>query len=198
MLGHIKKDFLILKKDSVLFIPAIIIFSVFQTFTANFLSSFYSVGMIFNVFMYEEKGNTNGYLCVLPNGRKNMVVSKYILFILISIFLVIITNIAPIVVSMINGDEILYNFLYVSIPTIVMSIILPLIYLIGVNRTGIFLFIIFFGLFFTLGYLPTISPKIYEYMIFLEGKMYLIFIFSLVMYFISFFISIQINNNKDY
>lgn len=200
MLSYIKKDFLILKKDSILFIPMIIIFSVIPSLPASFLSSLYSVTMTFTIFTYEEKDNTNGYLCALPNGRKNMVISKYLLFPLISIILTLITTVIPIIISLIKGSEIIYdyNFIYVSFPIVVMSIVFPLIYLIGANRARIFLFIIFFGTSFIIGYISKLFPEINKIFLFLQNRMYLVFVFSFIMYVISFFISMWVNNRKDY
>lgn len=202
MLGYIKKDFLILKKDSVFYIILILLFSIFKTLPGNFLSSLYCVAMTFNVFAYEEKNSTAGYLCALPNGRKNMVISKYVLFILISMFLITISTTVPIIVNIVNGQELLYNnsfnFIFVSAPMIIMSIVLPLIYLFGANRARIFLFIIFFGASFTMAYVSTIFPEIKEHFLFLQDKMYLIFVLSIIIYVISFFISLWINDRKDY
>lgn len=202
MLGYIKKDFLILKKDSVFYIILILLFSIFKTLPGNFLSSLYCVAMTFNVFAYEEKNSTAGYLCALPNGRKNIVVSKYLLFILISIFLTIISTTVPLIVNVVNGEEVLYNnifnFIFISVPMIVMSIVLPLIYLFGANRARIFLFVIFFGSSFLIGYVSKIFPEIKEYFLFLQDKMYLIFVLSIIIYVISFFISLWINDRKDY
>lgn len=173
MLGYIKKDFLILKKDSVFYIILILLFSMFKTLPSNFLSSLYCVIMTFNVFTYEEKNSTAGYLCALPNGRKNMVVSKYLLFILISIFLTIISTTVPLIVNVVNGEEVLYNnifnFIFISVPMIVMSIVLPLIYLFGANRARIFLFVIFFGSSFLIGYVSKIFPEIKAHFLFFAG-----------------------------
>lgn len=203
MLGYIKKDFLMLKRDSIFFIPVILIFSIFLRNGVNFLSSIYIITIMFNLFTYEEKDNTNEYLCALPNGRKNMVISKYLWLILVCIIFTSAMTIIPIIVNMINGKEIFYgfnsnNFVYSFVPIIIMSVILPLIYLFGVNRAKIIMFLIFFGMPFTLALASMFFPEIESYFLFFEDKAYLAILFLFVMYILSFFISLWVNSRKDY
>lgn len=203
MLGYIKKDFLMLKRDSIFFIPVILIFSIFLRNGVNFLSSIYIITIMFNLFTYEEKDNAIEYLCALPNGRKNMVISKYLCLILVCIIFTTTMTIVQIIVNMINSKEIFYgfdsnNFVYSFVPIIIMSIILPFIYLFGANRAKIFMFLIFFGIPLILAFVSMLFPGIEKYFLFFEDKAYLAILFLFVMYIISFFISLWVNSRKDY
>lgn len=202
MLGYVTKDLMILKKDAIFYILFIVIFSFFKTLPGNFLASIYCIAMVFNVFTYEEKDGTSGFLCSLPNGRKNLVISKYILFLMVLISMSIISYAIPTIISMVRGENLktvnTADYIFICIPIFVASIIMPLVYQFGATRARIYLFLVFFLTSFSAGYLLKAFPELKKFLMFLENRMYIILIFALVLYVISYFISLRINDRKDY
>lgn len=201
MLGTFKKDLLVLKKDILIFIPIVILLSTFKTFTGYFIISVYSIGILFNLLTYEARGKSNEYFCIFPNGRKNMVISKYILFIILTISLTILNTSTQIIVDYVKGEEIILgfnNFIYICLPTISISLVLPIVFIFDVEKAGILLFFIAFGIPFSMVYVPKVFPNLYEYFLMFKNMEILIFIFTVILYILSFFISLWVNSRKDY
>lgn len=201
MLGYIVKGFLILKREMLIFIPFVFLLALFPTDSSALKYFLFSVALIFSAITYEEKGETNGFLCALPNGRNNIVISKYVFFILVLTVSIVISKIFSVFYYFMNGNEIVinYNFeiIYYTYSIIIISIIFPIIYLIGVNRAKLLLFVSFV-ITPSFKYLVQIFPNIHNHFFILKSKMYLILIFLFIVYTFSLIVSIWINGKKSY
>lgn len=200
MLGLLKKDFLILKNEAILFIPMIIIMTVFLSSTFSFVFTFYSLSILFLVFGHDEKNNSYCYFSSFPKGRINIVRARYIFFLILNlVFLVFIA-----ILFLVNRENIKLNEFYyisvgvLSVTIVISSIMLPLLYKFGAIK-GRFILIALFFMFFLIGnFLGSYIYKFSVYFLLFEKHTYLILIFALLLYFISYFISIWVNNKKDY
>ena len=115
MLSLIKKDLLLMKNNLKLIgiMLVIFLFMILQgSYDLSFLPAMISIMLFISTFSYNEYNKWDAYAITLPNGRKNIVKSKYIAtLILVGIF-IIITLVLNIIIGYINKniafEEIIY------------------------------------------------------------------------------------------
>ena len=115
MLSLIKKDLLLMKNNLKLIgiMLVIFLFMILQgSYDLSFLPAMISIMLFISTFSYNEYNKWDAYARPLPNGRKNIVKSKYIAtLILVGIF-IIITLVLNIIIGYINKniafEEIIY------------------------------------------------------------------------------------------
>lgn len=154
MLGLIKKD-LLMTKGNVKTLAIMFVVFTFMAINGNgnflFIPSFMSVMIMMSTFSYDEMSKTDAFIVSLPNGKKNAVKAKYIstlIIIFVSIILtVIMTMIIGISQHSLNFEEILSTTLgcFVGI-LILQSMLYPVIYKYGIEKSRIGLFIGGFGI----------------------------------------------------
>ncbi len=151
MLGLIKKDFLIIKNNLKLIIVMLMVFFIMALggqFNISFIPTFIIVMLFISTFSYDEYNNWDAYAITLPGGRKNIVKSKYIASLFLTLLSAVITVLLNYLISVINNTAVneLISSLLGSICAIVIiqSIMYPLIFKFGMEKGRIVLFILVF------------------------------------------------------
>lgn len=151
MLGLIKKDFLIIKNNLKLIIVMLMVFFIMALggqFNISFIPTFIIVMLFILTFSYDEYNNWDAYAITLPGGRKNIVKSKYIASLFLTLLSAVITVLLNYLISVINNTAVneLISSLLGSICAIVIiqSIMYPLIFKFGMEKGRIVLFILVF------------------------------------------------------
>lgn len=151
MLGLIKKDFLIIKNNLKLIIVMLMVFFIMALggqFNISFIPTFIIVMLFISTFSYDEYNNFDAYAITLPGGRKNIVKSKYIASLFLTLLSAVITVLLNYLISVINNTAVneLISSLLGSICAIVIiqSIMYPLIFKFGMEKGRIVLFILVF------------------------------------------------------
>lgn len=151
MIGFIKKDLLTLKQNIKLYAVIFIIYialAFYGKMSLMIVLPIFSVVMMFNTFVYDDYNKWNSYAATLPNGKRNVVVSKY----LTSLILIAILSIIVIITSSIfsfftNGNiidmSVFQELIYTAIATMVVnSIMYPLIFKFGMERARTIIFVL--------------------------------------------------------
>lgn len=157
MLGFVKKDLLMIKNNLKTYALIFIVYAILGIQGAFDISSilpFFCVIFMLATFSYDDLNNWNAYAITLPNGRNNVVKSKYVtslILILVSLILVTIlsTGFAYMNNGSINFIEIISTILGTAFGTIlVLAVMYPIIFKFGVEKARIAIFVIVFGLIF--------------------------------------------------
>lgn len=155
MLGLVKKDFLIIKANakSMMIIFAIyIVLTVQGTFDVTFVVPLIGIMLFISTFSYDDFNNWNSYAVTLPDGRKNVVRSKYIASIILTIILGILSlaigiGIAYTKTNNINVDEIISSLMGTMLSSvIIISLLYPIMFKFGATNGRIILFAVIFGI----------------------------------------------------
>ncbi len=110
MLGMIKKDLCMVKNNKYLFVMAFvicIIYSFMFDMDMSFFLPFIGVISMVSTFSYDDYNNWHAYAATLPQGKINVVKSKYVVTIILTIVLTIASLLMGFVIGMIKGN---YNF----------------------------------------------------------------------------------------
>jgi len=133
MIGFIKKDFYLIKKNlvtmAILAICLVIIMN-FTDFGVAFVIPYLSVVLYLSTFSYDEYNKWDVYACSLPDGREKIVKSKYVGMFLCVLFLILVTLVIDFVVNstmmatngMTIGDSVGY-YLDVTIKDVLPSLL---------------------------------------------------------------------------
>lgn len=200
MLGFLKKDFLILKNEAILFVPMIVIMISLLSRTFNFIFVFYSISSLVLLFGHDEKNDSLCYFSTFPNGRKNMVKARYVFFLIFNTILFIFI----LSLFIIKGTDLNYSDLYnisiasLSIPLVLSALMVPFIYKFGVTKGRFVLFGVVFGFALIGKFFENSLYRFLEYFSFFEKHTYLFLVFALLFYFVSYSFSLWVNNRKDY
>lgn len=154
MLGLIKKDLLIIK-GNLKFIA--IVFVVFTMMAIqgegdlSFIPAFISVTLFMSTFSYDEYNNWNAYAITLPKGRKNIVRSKYLATLILIFVSIVITAILSVIVGYLQHaldiEKIVSVMFGCSFAVILLqSIMYPIIFKLGIEKSRICLFVGVFGI----------------------------------------------------
>lgn len=210
MLGLIKKDLFMAKGN---FKTIAIIFVVF-TFTAingnenfAFIPAFMSVMIMMSTFSYDEYNKTDAFISTLPNGKKNAIKSKYAATLFIVFISVILTFIVCVAVgyakNSLNMEYIISTTIGCCVGVILLqSIIYPVIFKYGIEKSRIGIFVGVFGItgivaFLTKsGYTITIPQHI---LVFLNNYwMVIIPLITIMILFLSYKISEHLYCKKEF
>ncbi len=162
MKGFIKKDLLLIKNNLKIYliIYAVYIMMAFQgQMDISSLPVVLSVLLMMSSFNYDNYNKWNAYSATLPNGRENVVRAKYISTLILVLITTTINTIISFVIAYFNPkvvevEEIIPIMLGVTLAAIIMlSIIYPIIYKVGVEKAGIVTFILIFGIVIVFGFL---------------------------------------------
>lgn len=156
MLGLIKKDLSLLKGNIKIILLITIVYLVMSKGKIDqiaFLLSFISIMFSMSTFSYDAYNHWDTFACALPNGRKNIVLSKYIS----GIIILTLTSILLLLTGLILNtfiDELILNdlltliFLSSIVVLIIESIMYPFIFKFGIEKGK---YIIFIGSFLIAG-----------------------------------------------
>lgn len=159
MIGLIKKDLLMIKSNLKLVIVMFIVLFIFSLqggLDISFLPAMICIMIFMSTFSYDEYNKWDAYAITLPNGRKNIVKSKYIATLILIILSIIITIILNIIIGYIK-DNINYQEIFSLMAgcafgiIIIESILYPLIFKFGIEKGRIGLFVGVFGITMIIG-----------------------------------------------
>lgn len=209
MIGFIKKDLLMMKKNmklSILFLLIFLIVTIREEYAFIFVPAFLSTMIFMSTFSYDEYNNWYAYAIGLPNGRKNLVKAKYIANVLILIIVVIIFSVLASLLQIQNHN---LNLLQISnlacdciaSLSIIQFIFYPFIFKFGIEKGRIGIFIGVFGL---AGLVSLLKDKVkipisVEMMSVLEQNGLLLLIITMIIILVvSYTISIKIISRKEF
>lgn len=178
MLGLIKKDLLIVKNNLKLIGIVLTIFFILAlqdnfdiTFALPFIAMIYlfTITLFISTFSYDEFNKWDAYAVTLPNGRKNIVKSKYITSIILVVSTLIITLLLTHLITFINGslefEKVISLVLGLTTGIIfVESIMLPIIFKFGIEKGRLGLF----GITIAITGIATIVSKKFDLNIFVN------------------------------
>ncbi len=110
MLGMIKKDLCMVKNNKYLFVMAFvicIIYSFMFDMDMSFFLPFIGVISMVSTFSYDDYNNWHAYAATLPQGKINVVKSKYVVTIILTVVLTLAGLLLGFAIGMIKGN---YNF----------------------------------------------------------------------------------------
>ena len=172
MLGLIKKDLLIVKNNLKLIGIVLTIFFILAlqdkfdiTLALQFIEMIYLfvITLFISTFSYDEFNKWDAYAVTLPNGRKNIVKSKYITSIILVICALIVTLSLNYLISFINDslefEKVISLVLEMTTGIILIeSIMLPIIFKLGIEKGRLCLF----GITITITGIATIVSKKFD------------------------------------
>jgi len=209
MLGLIKKDLLMVKSNLKIIVIILIVFGIMALqgqSDLSFVPALTSVMVFMSTFSYDEYNKFDAFAISLPNGRNNVVKSKYISSLVLIIASVAITMIASIGIGYIKHSLDWEYILSTSVGclfacVIVESVIFPLIFKFGVEKGRIGLFIGAFAFSSIIAIVAKTKPfKVSSSFIsFLESNLPVILIVtSILLIAISYFISNKVYSKKEF
>ena len=175
MIGFIKKDLLMIKDNGKMLVILLLLcffFGMTKTMDPSFLISFLSVTTMLSIFNYDSFNHWDAYACTLLNGRRNMVISKYIT----SILLVVMTSFIVFLIS---------------------AMMYPFIFLFGTEKARIGIMIFVFGFIFLANFfLKDIDME--NIFIFLSNYSFLFYLLMILLFLVSMFFSLFIVAKKEF
>ncbi len=203
MKGLIIKDILNLKKQAKLVAMVTVFYLFFSVVTEN-NSMFGAMVLVLFAMMpitaisYDERANWDKYALTMPVSRTHMVLSKYVLGLILSVFALILNLIAQIALGTeMNMENITTVSVIFAISIIFISLLLPIMFKLGVEKGRMMMFMVLM--------LPTLiiimfsklvdSPPTEEMMM---KALYLLPFITVIFYISSIFISINIYNKKEF
>ncbi len=148
MIGLVLKDLINLKKQLKIFIFMLVFYFIFSMTTKNGSMFGTMVTLLFamqpiTALAFDEKANWDKYALAMPVSRAEIVISKYVLGILLSLFAALLNFIAQFLLGTeINVDNIIAVFVIFSVSIIFFSLLLPVIFKFGVEKGRLLMFIV--------------------------------------------------------
>lgn len=209
MLGLIKKDLLVIKSNLKLIIVMLFVFFIMALqgqFDISFVPPFITVMLFMPTFSYDEYNKWNAYAIILPNGRKNVVKSKYVATTILILLSIVITILLNIFVGIINNNLDFDKFVSILVGCcfgtfFIQSIMYPLIFKYGIEKGRIGLFVLIFAIVGIIGLLSRVIkidvPT--NIILFLDNYWFIIIpIILIIILFISYKISEKIYLKKEF
>ena len=207
MLGFLQQDLLLQKKD--LIHNAILFFAISYLFKDNWsltawLLVLQSMSMLVGGIVEDMKSNFSAYAVGLPNGRKRIVLSKYVLYLLYSLIVFLINTLLRVIVSektsLFWQDTISILFAMFVTSMLIISILFPIIFYSGTMKglLGFYILLVLFIALVVLRYTKWNIP-FYEFFVFraLPHQVFLIVI-ALIAFLISYVLSLRIIKEKEF
>lgn len=121
-------------------------------FDISFILPFIIVMLFMSTFSYDEYNKWDAYAVTLPNGRKNVVKSKYVASIVLLLLSLLITILLNYIVSLISSNIDFNKFIETLLGStsaiiLIESIMYPLIFKYGIEKGRIGLFLLSFVIF---------------------------------------------------
>lgn len=153
MKGLIIKDLLMIKGNlkHILFLYILFFALTLQgSFDLSFILVMVSVMLFMSTFSYDEYNKWDAYAITLPNGRNNIVKSKYVSTIIIIVVSTLITLMLSIIVGFIKNNldlEITISTMLGSCFALVVlvGVLYPIIFKFGIEKGRIILFVVAFA-----------------------------------------------------
>lgn len=175
----------------------------------SFVFPFFSVVMIFNTFVYDAQNNWDAYAISLPNGRKNVVNSKYLSTLILMLVLCVIVTIFSIIISYANTGsvaflETFYIMFYSALATmLVIAVMFSVIFKFGVEKGRVIIFSLIFLASFIITIALNVATNIFTSSnVFTDfiSKYYAILIplVCIGIFIISYFISLKLYSKREF
>lgn len=207
MLGFIKKDLLLVKNNFITILIAIVIYTLFiitNEMDASFILPFMMLMIIISTFSYDDYNKWNTYAVTFPGGRENIVKGKYITSIILILAVSILGLILSFIVNDLQGtidiEYILSSCLgYLAAIFFLISIIYPVFFKYGAEKGRIVMFTFSILIFTVIGIIAKLKFKIPKsFLTFFEDYgLYIILSIVIVMFIVSYFISLKIYRKKE-
>ena len=164
MVGLIKKDLLMIKSNLKMVLIMLVVFFIMSLqgeFDISFVPPFIVVMLFMSTFSYDEFNKWDAYAVTLPNGRKNVVKSKDIASLILTIVTIILTIILNSLVGLINNNLEFDKFISTIMGCVfgvilIQSIMYPFIFKYGMEKGRIGLFVISFAIVGIIGLLSSV------------------------------------------
>lgn len=209
MIGMMKKDLFMIKNNykSILIALAIYVFYSIQfDMDMSFFLPFMGLMICISTFSYDDYNNWHIYATSLPQGKINIIKSKYITTICITILLTILSILLSFIIGSVRGtlniDESLSNIMGELFAIIfMMSLLFPILFKYGSEKGRIAMMTIGFGMFGLIILLSkVVKVEISKNLInFLDSYFVIIFIIGLgIMIAISYYISKKVYLKREF
>lgn len=209
MTGLIKKDLLMIKSNLKMILVILFVFFIMALqgeFDISFVPAFIVVMLFMSTFSYDEFNKWDAYAATLPNGRKNVVKSKYVASLLLTFVTIILTIILNSLVGLINNNLEFDKFISTMMGCVfgvilIQSIMYPFIFKYGMEKGRIGLFVISFAIVGVIGLLSSVLKiKIPTNIVtFLDNYLFVIApLISIILLLVSYKISEKIYLKKEF
>lgn len=209
MTGLIKKDLLMIKSNLKMILVILFVFFIMALqgeFDISFVPAFIVVMLFISTFSYDEFNKWDAYAATLPNGRKNVVKSKYVACLLLTFVTIILTIILNSLVGLINNNLEFDKFISTMMGCVfgvilIQSIMYPFIFKYGMEKGRIGLFVISFAIVGVIGLLSSVLKiKIPTNIVtFLDNYLFVIApLISIILLLVSYKISEKIYLKKEF
>lgn len=210
MIGFIKKDLLLVKKNlkTLIVIAILFIFMAIQNiFDLSIVLPVMGLMVFISTFSYDDYNGFNSYVVGMPNGRKNAVKGKYVSSIILGVILLILSVLIFYLSKNFNNEQISFNDVKSIIMSsllsicIIISFMYPIIYKFGATNGRIWIFIIvflIFGIFTLLSRFVNLNNVVNIFNQIEQRSLILGVIISCLMLLLSYKISLYIYQNKEF
>lgn len=203
MKGLIIKDILMIKNNIKLLSIAFLVWLILSSTQNNdmtFVLPFLAIMIFISTFSYDDYNNWNAYAITLPNGRKNVVKSKYIASIILTVVIALICGVISYIfykTKMLNLIQQLSGSLVGVI--IVISLLYPIMFKYGSEKGRIITMLLVIGTVCISGLISKIINIPEKYInIFSNNETAFLAVISIVSLIISYIISKKIYLKKEY
>ncbi len=203
MKGLIIKDILMIKNNIKLLSIAFLVWLILSSTQNNdmtFILPFLAIMIFISTFSYDDYNNWNAYAITLPNGRKNVVKSKYIASIILTVVIALICGVISYIfykTKMLNLIQQLSGSLVGVI--IVISLLYPIMFKYGSEKGRIITMLLVIGTVCISGLISKIINIPEKYInIFNNYETVFLVIISIMCLIISYIISKKIYLKKEY
>lgn len=203
MKGLIIKDILMIKNNIKLLSIAFLVWLILSSTQNNdmtFVLPFLAIMIFISTFSYDDYNNWNAYAITLPNGRKNVVKSKYIASIILTVVIALICGVISYIfykTKMLNLIQQLSGSLVGVI--IVISLLYPIMFKYGSEKGRIITMLLVIGTVCISGLISKIINIPEKYInIFNNYEIAFLAVISIVSLIISYIISKKIYLKKEY
>ena len=208
MKGLLLKDLLNLRKYGRTILLLSAFYLLFGLMSDSFSMLTGMIALLFSMvsitsFSYDDLAKWNTYALAMPVSRRNVVAGKYTLGALFSLVGVLVSFLSIVVLSLIKGsvittDDLISCYLMLSITVLFNTLLLPLIFKFGVEKSRLFIMAIFAvptAAFLVISNTGVSLPSLPESTA--ELLLYLTLPFSLALFYASFHISCAIFRKKE-
>lgn len=204
MKGFIVKDLLIVKenlKASLIILGVYLLLFIGNPSNLSFLPPFMSFYLMLSTFSYDELNKWESYAFSFPNGRRNIVLSKYIstfILTLISYSLIFILSIGlSLYLHNLNFGEMFITFL-ANMASIIflLSIIYPIIFKFGIEKARIAILGLIVGFVLIVTFFGKLLSEAMLIKIF-NSALYILPFVIIITLILSYFISLKIMAKKE-
>ena len=210
MMGFIKKDLLLVKKNlkTLIVIAVLFVFMAIQNiFDLSVVLPVMGLMVFISTFSYDDYNGFNSYVVGMPNGRENAVKGKYVSSIMLGVILLVLSILIFCIAKTFNNEPISINDVKSIVITsyssicIIIAFMYPIIYKFGATNGRIWIFIIvflIFGVFTLLSNFVNLNNLVNLVNQIEKHDFILAFIISVIILLLSYKTSLHIFKNKEF